>query len=172
MTGLLCTYNIFINNCTKHNCTKGTWIVGICRSRKIHGENEVRMHVFTNTYQQYMYQLLLSGFPLYPFSHVSYVFLFMQLRTLISCMIQTKTTPHFQTATALGSLMLSSLSTGSFSPITGSILFCKYGGHKQHSLGRKPQVWWLNLSSSLAVCAPHIAYWIILLIAHPNWHWT
>ena len=140
MTGLLCTYNIFINNCTKHNCTKGTWIVGICRSRKIHGENEVRMHVFTNTYQQYMYQLLLSGFPLYPFSHVSYVFLFMQLRTLISCMIQTKTTPHFQTATALGSLMLSSLSTGSFSPITGSILFCKYGGHKHLSLGRKPQV--------------------------------
>lgn len=34
------------------------------------------MQVFTKTYQQYMYHLLLlSGFPLSPFSHVSYVFL-------------------------------------------------------------------------------------------------
>ena len=37
------------------------------------------------------------------------------------------TMPHVQTA-ALGS-------TGSFLPPEGSILVCKYDGHKQHSLG-------------------------------------
>ena len=34
-----------------------------------------------------MYHLLLSGFPLYPFSHVSYIFLFTKLKILIMTIV-------------------------------------------------------------------------------------
>ena len=50
------------------------------------------------------------------------------------------TTPHVRTATALGSLASSYLiSTGSFSPIKGSILVYKYDGHEHHPLGSTSQ---------------------------------